>query len=192
MHNGIFKYIHNTQQEDIEALQSVADYFFGLESAHADFKPTTKFSRVTGRIRFDEQTARLRDEVPDIRTKIESVSESTEDSVNKHDSHDARMFLGRIFSCVMSSKFSLVPRAEGDDKEVKQTYMDIIKSDPIVAKAALRYWRSSLGAEVAKYMKRLIVLQPELINNSIAMQEDYFDQFFEGRTFDKQRFFLKF
>lgn len=40
-YKGIYSLIHNTTQEESEALQNVADYFFGLQQAHADFKPTT-------------------------------------------------------------------------------------------------------------------------------------------------------
>jgi len=92
----------------------------------------------------------------------------------------------------MCSNYHLVPAGEGDDKRVKQTIITHLRKDPIVIKAALRLYRLRLGFEVQKYMKRLVLLQPELVNNTDAMQEDYFDKVFEGRTFDEKKFTMKF
>lgn len=184
--------IHNTQQEESEALQSVADYFFGLQSAHADFKPTTKFTRVTSRGYIDDISAHLQEEVPATRAVIEQISETHEKDANQYDERAARMFLGRTFSQVMCSRYHLVPAGEGDDRKVKQTTIDHLKLDPIVTKAALRLYRCRLAADVATYMKRLVLQMPELINDTDSMQEDYFDQVFEGRTFDRRAFYLKF
>lgn len=152
-YKGIYRMIHNTQQEDSEALQNVADYFFGLKAAHSDFKPTTKFTRVTSRGYIDDISAHLLEEVPAARAVIERISETPEEDVNKYDDHNARMFLGRNFSKVMSSHFKLVPAGEGDDKDVKQTIMTRLRQDPVVNKAALRYFRCSLASSVATYMK---------------------------------------
>lgn len=157
VYKGIFRLIHNTQQEEAEALQNYADYFFGLQSSHEDFKPTFKMTRVTSRGYIDDFSAHLQEEMPEIRALIELNSEADEDAVNEYDDHSARMFLGRVFGKVICSNFHLVPKGEGDDLKVKQTHFDIIKLDPIVTKAALRYFRAGLSAEVAKYMKRLIL-----------------------------------
>lgn len=191
-YRNLFRLIHNTQQEEAETLQNCADYFFGLQSAHADFKPTMKFTRVTGYGQMDDSYARLREQMPEVRALIEQISEADVDVDNGRDEHNVRSFLQGIYSKILRSQYRLVPAAADDDAKVKQTVLDIIKLDPIVTKAALRYFRAGMGREVATYMERLLVQMPELITDSDSLQEDYFDQVFEGRTFDKKRFLLKF
>jgi hypothetical protein len=156
-YRNLFRLIHNTQQEEAESLQNCADYLFGLQSSHEDFKPTMKFTRVTGYGQMDDTYARLREQMPEIRALIEQISETDEGDVNAKDEHEVRSFLGGVFSKIIRSRYRLVPSAEDDDAKVKQTVLDIIKVDPILTKAALRYFRAGLGTEVASYMKRLIL-----------------------------------
>lgn len=192
LYKGIFRCIHNTQQEETESLQNVADYFYGLQSAHQDFKPTKKFTRVTSRGYIDDISASLQEELPDVRAAIERISEAKEDAINYYDDRAACTFLNRMYSKVIRSEYHLVPSGEGDDKKVKQTCIDMVKLDPIVTKAALRYFRSGMSAAVSEYMKRLILQMPELINDTDSVQEDYFDKAFEGRTFEKKNFRFRF
>lgn len=97
-YKGIYSLIHNTTQEESEALQNVADYFFGLQQAHADFKATTKFTRVTSVGYIDDLSARLQEEVPAARAVIEQISETAEQDINPYDERGVGTFLGRSFS----------------------------------------------------------------------------------------------
>ena len=84
----------------------------------------------------------------------------------------------------MTTTFSLVPASEGDNQMVKQTYFDLIKFDPVVTKAILRYIRLGMAEEVSVFMARLLEIRPEILAESQPIQDDYFDKVFDGRTFD--------
>jgi len=43
-----------------------------------------------------------------------------------------------------------------------------------------------MSGEVAKYMNRLLSIDADLIKNTHSVQEDYFDEVFDGRTFDNK------
>lgn len=79
------------------------------------------------------------------------------------------------------SYYSLVPKDEGDDRLVKQSMLDIVKLDPIMTKVLLRFSRTCLASDVANYMKRLVAIKPEVINNIEAIDTHYFDNMFNEK-----------
>lgn len=104
--------------------------------------------------------------MPAIRKVLEKITESDDYSQIKYDVHEATKFIGRSFSCVIRSEYRLVPKGEGDDRDVKQTCFNVLKLDKVVTKAALRYFRTAMAIEIATYMKRLVLLKPEIITDS--------------------------
>ena len=115
-----------------------------------------------------------------------------EDSIKEHDERAARTFLGRLYFSINCSHYSVVPKGEGDDNMVKQSMLDIIKLDPVMTKASLRFFRTCLASDVASYMKRLILIKPEVIGNTDAIGDHYFDKIFDGRNFNRRSFSMKF
>lgn len=127
-----------------------------------------------------------------MRALIERMSEVDEDSIQKHDEHAARIFLGRLYFSINCSYYSLVPKGEGDDRTVKQSMLDIIKLDPIMTKVSLRFFRTCLASDVANYMKRLVLIKPEVIANTDPIEKNYFDKIFDDRNFNRRNFSMKF
>ena len=104
---------------------------------------------------------------------------------------DANALLHSIFRPVIDSVTNFVPRGKDDDERMKQTYLDMIKTDPVVTTATLRFFRYKMSSHVENYMKRLVLQMPEIVSETQAVQEDYFEKIFDGRTFEKVRFGLK-
>lgn len=123
---------------------------------------------------------------------IERISEMDEDSIKEHDKHAVRTFLGRLYFSINCSHYSLVPTGEGDDNKVKQSMLDIIKLDPVMTKATLKFFRTCLASDVASYMERLILIKPEVVSNTDAIGVHYFDKIFDDRHYNRRSFSMKF
>ena len=167
------------------------DYYTGLKKSHADFKPTVKYTRVSGVGFVDDNNANLQESIPSMKELIERLSEMDADSIKDHD-HAARIFLGRMYFSINCAHYSLVPKGEGDDLKVKQTMLDIIKRDSIMTKASLRFFRMCLASDVATYMKRLIAIKPEILSNTREIDDDYYDKIFKQKFRNRRDFSLKF
>jgi hypothetical protein len=188
----MFKYLHNTDQEDQEQLQDTFNYYFGLKNSHSDFKPTFKLQRVSGIGYIDDNNAALQETLPSMRALMEHLSETDEKSIHKNDENAARTFLSQLYFSINCSYYSLVPKGEGDDKLVKQSMLDIVKLDPVMTKVLLRFYRTCLASDVANYMKRLVAIKPEVISNTDAIDKHYFDDMFNQRHYNRKNFSLKF
>ena len=49
-----------------------------------------------------------------------------------------------------------------------------------------------MSGEVAKYMKRLLVIEPQLLQNTTDVKEDYFDEVFRDNDKNKKSMLKKF
>lgn len=135
----------------------------------------------------------LKESLPVARANIELLSEMDPESLKDADTQIARQFLGRIYFSTVNQLNHLVPAKPDEDMYVKQTRFDIIKEDPIMTKAALRFFRTCFASDVATYMKRLVAMQPDLTKttqdkqtHANAIEVNYFDEVFDGRHFNRK------
>ena len=70
--------------------------------------------------------------------------------------------------------------------------LDIIKLDPVMTKASLRFFRTCLASDVANYMKRLVIIKPEVVSDNNSIDTHYFDKIFSDRNYNRKSFSSKF